>query len=427
LSARPDSLADIAAIVRRTLAARIRDPHLIDDLTQETLARLADSDRDLSPDAQRAYAVVVARNLLASHFRGQSVRVRHLHRLVDRGGADDPAQVTIDREETDALTSALTQLDPRERDLLLRHEVAGTDLATLAGEGNVSRGAIAMRLARARASLRLEFLLAFRRVELPTDRCRDVLLALAIGDRRRQVQLDADGHVERCPACAGLVAPMTQRNRRIAGWLLIPLADGVRRAWRAVRNHPAWAAVVLVATFAATGVVFAMRSPDASRPTVGASAPPAPPSAVNAPAPSPAATDPPAPTTTPDAAPSPSAPAVPAAPSETAPPPTEPPAPTEPVPTCPPPAALDEIEAPDALQCPFSVSVVTVTEVPGGGGFSAVTAAGRPVSVQLVGAQGALPITLATGLRVSINGTVSSGPGERLAVQVAVGDLRLDG
>jgi hypothetical protein len=68
----------------------------------------------------------------------------------------------------------------------------------------VTSGAIAMRLARARATLRLEFLLAVRRVELPTDRCRLVLLALSAGDRRRQPKLDAAGHLDTCPTCAAL-------------------------------------------------------------------------------------------------------------------------------------------------------------------------------------------------------------------------------
>ena len=63
---------------------------------------------------------------------------------------------------------ALERIDPDDRDLLLRHESEGVDLATLAHHANVSTGAIAMRLTRARAALRLEFLLAFRRIELPT-------------------------------------------------------------------------------------------------------------------------------------------------------------------------------------------------------------------------------------------------------------------
>ena len=158
-------------------------------------------------DELRAYAVVTARNLLDSHFRGQSVQRRHQHRLVEPDGATDPEQRTIDNEETAALASALTRLDPGERDLLVRHEVTGTDLATLADETNISRGAIAMRLARARANLRLEFLLVFRRLSLPTPQCRPVLLALAAGDRRREAQLDAVGHTSmrapRAPSSSG--------------------------------------------------------------------------------------------------------------------------------------------------------------------------------------------------------------------------------
>ncbi len=352
LNARHDSLADVGAVVRRTLAARTRDQHLVEDLTQETLARLADREDRLSADAERAYAVVIARNLLASHFRGQSVRGRHLHKLVEHGRPDDPAQVMVDKEESDALTSALSQLPTAERDLLMRHEVSGTDLATLAGEAEVSSGAIAMRLARARANLRLEFLLAFRRTDLPTDQCRPVLLALAVGDRRRQAQLDADEHVRTCPVCAELIGPMTRRDRRIAGWLLIPIAEGLRRVWRALRAHPvsAASAALIVAT---TGTLFvAARSPDetVAPATVVTAADTAPgPAAVPSastqvaapPATVPASTAPPVASTPAPAVPPPAPPPAPEPPSTVAPA-------TEADPPCPPPAPLDQLDLADA-------------------------------------------------------------------------------
>ena len=107
-----DALADVGTAVRRALAARTSDPHLIDDLTQETLLRLARSEQQLTADEQRAYAVVTARNLLTSHFRSQSVQRRHQHRLVEQDGATDPEQHTIDNEESAALASALTRVDP---------------------------------------------------------------------------------------------------------------------------------------------------------------------------------------------------------------------------------------------------------------------------------------------------------------------------
>ena len=47
---------------------------------------------------------------------------------------------------------------------------------------------------------------------------------------------------------------MTRHDRRIAGWLLIPVAEGVRRAWKAVAGHPAKAASAVLVAVAATGV-----------------------------------------------------------------------------------------------------------------------------------------------------------------------------
>jgi RNA polymerase sigma factor (sigma-70 family) len=415
LSTGRESLPGVAAAVRQALAARTRDPHLIDDLTQEALARLADTEHTLSPDGERAYAVVIARNLLASHYRGESVRGRHAHRLVDRAGSDDPAQLTIDKEETEALASALTRLDPAERDLLVRHVVTGADLATLAGEGNVSRGAIAMRLARARANLRLEFLLVFRRVELPTDRCRPVLLAMAVGDARRQAQLDAAGHLEQCPVCAELVEPMTQHDRRIAGWLFVPLVEGVRRAWRAIAGHPVQAASAALVALAATGLVVAAdRSPEtADRPTTAV----APSTSEVMPTTSAVTSTTAAPVPAPVPPPPSSAVATEPAAPETPPPATEPP--------CPAPAPLDEIDLAAASGCPFAVTVVSVTELSGADGFTAVTAGGVPVSVQLAGTP-SLPVPLSPGLQVSVVGTISSAP-DPLVVDVAAADVRLAG
>jgi RNA polymerase sigma factor (sigma-70 family) len=447
-------LADVEAVVRRTLAARTRDQHLVEDLTQETLARLAGTEHRFSPDAERAYAVVTARNLLVSHFRRQSVRGRHLHRLLDDEGSDDPAQATLDKEERDAMTSALSQLDPADRDLLMRHEVSGTDLATLAGEANVTSGAIAMRLARARANLRLKFLLAFRRMELPTNHCRPVLLAFAVGDRRRQAQLDADEHVRTCSACAQLVGPMTQRDRRIAGWLLIPVAEGLRRGWRALRSHPVHAASAAMILAGTGALVVAARSPDdgaapatvvtaaatatARRaapvasttvaPTPSAAPASAAPSVARTPAPAQASPTAPAPAPAPPAptapAPAPAAPTAPAPapPAPTAPAPA-PPAPPEASPAteppCPAPAPLDEMTLADALGCPFAESTVTVTAV-SGDGFQAVTTAQRPVSVDVSGGLG-LPVTLVPGLRLAITGTVTS------ESAVVATDMRLAG
>lgn len=75
--------------------------------------------------------------------------------------------VVVRAEEAAALRSALGVLPAGERETLLAHEVHGADTATLARSNSSTPGAIAARLARARACLRVEYVMALRRVEPP--------------------------------------------------------------------------------------------------------------------------------------------------------------------------------------------------------------------------------------------------------------------
>lgn len=426
------------------LAARVRDPHLIDDLTQETLLHIARSERQLSPDERRAYAVVTARNLLASHFRRRSVHDRHLHRLLEDDAGADPERRLLEREETDALAAAMSRIDPDERNLLVRHEVGGTDLATLAAEADVSSGAIARRLARARANLRLEFLLVFRRSALPTQQCRPVLLALAAGDRRRQAQLDAADHVAHCPVCASLEGPMTHRDRRVAAWLLVPLGNALRRVRRALRAR--WARIIAAVVLAAGvgGLTFAIvnHRADGSDAERVATAPAAATTEV-APASAVVVASPPAaPSSTVAAAP-PAAPATLAAAPSTAPASSTQPAPAPaasevptplstlpgPVttPACAPPQPLSQVDLGAAIGCPFALSVVTVVDVSSGAHFAAVTDNQRAVSIDVAGAGTGLPLTVVPGVRLTIIGVVTAATQQHLDVEVQATDMRLAG
>jgi RNA polymerase sigma factor (sigma-70 family) len=436
LTAGPEDLADVDAVVRRTLASRISDPHLIDDIAQETLLRMARQAPAMPIDEQRAYAVVTARNLLATHFRRRAVHDRHLHRLADDDRHQaDPEQRTLDNEERVALTAAMDRVDPDERELLVRHEVGGTDLATLAGEAGVSSGAIAMRLARARANLRLEYLLVFRRLRLPTTQCRPVLLALAAGDQRRQAQLRAVDHVEDCPTCASLLEAMTERNRRVAGWLLIPLGDALRRLWRLLRRH--WVMAASAAIVAITGIglvaLVVSRGGDVERGSpaavvVTSTTPPATsPRTVTSPSSTASVATTVAPTAAPPPSPTPvsSEPAA-APPSVVSSPP--PPAPTggpspEPAAACPAPQPLDRLDVGATIGCPFAVSTVTVLGV--SGSHVSATAGGRTVSIDLMGA--GVPVTVVPGVTLRVSGVVQGGAGGQLAVAVQAGDLHVAG
>lgn len=393
-----EDLVELSDVVRRVVRARVRDPHLVEDLTQETLVRVASAGARLAPDARQAYAIVTARNVIVSHARHQSVRDRHAHRLVQYTTLDGPEALTLEREETDALAVGLQQLDAAERDLLLRHESEGEGIEALAVELGTSAGAIAMRLARARATLRLEFLLAFRRVELPSPRCRQVLLAMSAGDRRRQVALDAAAHLLRCSACSELAHPVTSRRRGIAAWLILPAAEALRRAIRSLRSSRLSQVVAIAGAgaFVATAGFLALRpgTETASAPTPSSTAEP----------------------TSTALGLSGNAPIVTAAAVTGGTTVTQPAA----VSPCAEPIALDEVDPVTVLGCAIAPTNLVVTSVPADEGFWAQTDAGQVVWVRLVGG-GESAVQVVAGSRVVVTGSVA----EPLAAGPAATDPRL--
>jgi len=97
-----------------------------------------------------------------------------------------------------------------ERATVLAHEVKGIDTATIAEADRSTAGAVAARLARSRAKLRVDYLVALERVRLPTAQCRSVLVALSAGDKRRQHALGTADHVLRCHHCAELARALRE-------------------------------------------------------------------------------------------------------------------------------------------------------------------------------------------------------------------------
>jgi anti-sigma regulatory factor (Ser/Thr protein kinase) len=84
----------------------------------------------------------------------------------------------------------------------------------LGTELGLTAGAVGAQLNRTRARLRVEYLLALRAdAEPPTDRCRPVLFALSVGDRRRQLEVDAGRHLLECDVCADFSQILIQRAK----------------------------------------------------------------------------------------------------------------------------------------------------------------------------------------------------------------------
>jgi RNA polymerase sigma factor (sigma-70 family) len=206
-------IADLVPVVRRVVAARIRNSAQVEDIVQETLSRVMAARSRVEGDTLAPYAVAVARNLIASAAQREQRARQNAHLLVEPDDTEPhPEDEAVRRAEAALVNTALRRLSQADQEVLLAHEVEGTDTASLAAAYGSTPGAVAARLARARARLRVEYLFARSGAEPPTDRCRPVLLALSGADRRRQTELDVTGHLLACDFCAELGQRLRERR-----------------------------------------------------------------------------------------------------------------------------------------------------------------------------------------------------------------------
>ena len=211
----PDDVTELTALIRRAVAGRVADRDAVDEIVQETLARLLAAKRRLDGDALGPYAIIIARNLVATHWRRLDTNSRHEHRLFDPPSATHPEDDLLAQEECVAVRAALERLKPIERQMLVEHELDGRDTKSLAGDLRSTPGAIAAQLNRTRAKLRVEYLLETRG-DPPSPQCRPILRALSSGDRRRQATLRAGDHLIDCSYCATLSEPLLDRRSKPA-------------------------------------------------------------------------------------------------------------------------------------------------------------------------------------------------------------------
>lgn len=266
-------------VIRRVVAARAANHADVDDLVQDCLERLLMARERLTPESVLPYAVVTARNLASSHAKRAMRHAAAAPRILDAAEPERPDEVLLAGEARDAMMAALAQLSDQERhDILAYYSHGSPELAAV----RKSRGALRVRMARTRAKLRLEYLLAFRHVELPSPMCRSVLLAVSAGDARRQRELSTGQHLLDCETCAALSEPLDRRSVALTA-IAIP---GALAAWAAgkTRAHPVQAAASVAAGSAAV-VAAAVLGPQlfgtapapAAAPQVRVSSAPAPP------------------------------------------------------------------------------------------------------------------------------------------------------
>lgn len=207
-------IAALIPMVRRVVRSRVSDHPSADDLVQETLVRVLGAAQRVEPGMLEPYAIVTARHLVASMWKEQDRHRRNLHRVVDvRLPALTDAEL-LRSEERAAVAHALERLSERDRRTLLAHEIDGRATQHIAEEIGSTAGAVAAQLNRTRARLRVEYLFALEKAEPCSDRCRPVLLAVSGGDRRRQREVGAGGHLLECELCARLSQSLLGRARK---------------------------------------------------------------------------------------------------------------------------------------------------------------------------------------------------------------------
>ena len=206
------AIVDLVPMVRRIVGSRVKDPHLVDDLVQETLVRVMAAASRVEGDTLAPYTAVTARNVVASFARRRDKARERAHLLADEDLTEPPGEDLLRREEDSIIATALARLSAPEQDILVAHEVHGLDTKALAERRDSTPGAVAAQLARTRAKLRVEYLLVRENLEPTGDRCRPVLRALSAGDRRRQRELDTGAHLLECECCAHISASLFDRR-----------------------------------------------------------------------------------------------------------------------------------------------------------------------------------------------------------------------
>lgn len=249
------SVDDVLAtepVIRRVVAARVTSPADVDDFVQDCLERLLTVRWRLAPETLLPYGIVTARNLVTSHARVSARRAAAAPRLVEIGEVTQPEDAVLTGEARRAMTAALAQLSDQERDDILAYYDGGRPHGPGSRE---SGGAIRVRMARTRAKLRLEYLLAFRQASLPSALCRRVLLAISAGDTRRQREVNAGQHLLDCATCAALSEPLDRRSLALTAFTFP--AGLAAWALAKARAHPFQAASVTAgaAAVAATAVL----------------------------------------------------------------------------------------------------------------------------------------------------------------------------
>ena len=98
-STQPEQVEHLAPLVRRVVAARIAEPYAVEDIVQETLARILAVQHRL--DGEHACSLCGRDSTQSDEHdcgASQNRERRHKHRLVDMRYPDDPTRLSSDKK-----------------------------------------------------------------------------------------------------------------------------------------------------------------------------------------------------------------------------------------------------------------------------------------------------------------------------------------
>ena len=105
-----EAVIELVPMLRRVVGSRVKDPHTVDDLVQETLLRVMAARERIGPEKLPQYAAVTARNLVASLAeRNERARLK-AHLLVEGTDSESPVTDLLRLEEQSVVAAALANL-----------------------------------------------------------------------------------------------------------------------------------------------------------------------------------------------------------------------------------------------------------------------------------------------------------------------------
>jgi RNA polymerase sigma factor (sigma-70 family) len=149
----------VAATLARYVRTRTSRHDLVEDVVQETLARLVQQNREQKLVSVYAFGFRIAANLLVDHHR-RDRRYSNETEIDHASDAPLPDRVIAGRQELAALTAALDAMPPLRRDVFTRRRLQGQSCAGIARDLALNLKAVEKHITRGLADLHRAVMLA---------------------------------------------------------------------------------------------------------------------------------------------------------------------------------------------------------------------------------------------------------------------------